>query len=143
MDQELDSIRGFGRRVGRSHPTIIQAIEEGRIKSVKRDEVVADTALRLMREENFLERPVEERRAIYMALGSTGDDRVLAALEQELLAGGWFSKVFDQHRHDVARCIARLGTPAAREVLERGAHSLKPQLRKACADALSGGPANG
>jgi len=111
--------------------------------SVKRDEVVADTALRLMREENFLERPVEERRAIYMALGSTGDDRVLAALEQELLAGGWFSKVFDQHRHDVARCIARLGTPAAREVLERGAHSLKPQLRKACADALSGGPANG
>jgi hypothetical protein len=34
---ELDSIRGFGRRVGRSHPTIIQAIEEGRIKAVKRD----------------------------------------------------------------------------------------------------------
>ncbi len=39
MKDELDSIRGFGRRVGRSHPTIIQAIGEGRIKSVKRDAI--------------------------------------------------------------------------------------------------------
>jgi hypothetical protein len=109
----------------------------------KRDAEVANTALGLMREENFLERPVEERRAIYMTLGATGDDQVLPVLEQELHAGGWFSKVFDLHRQEVARCIARLGTPAAREVLERGSHSLKPQLRKACLDALSGGSTNG
>jgi hypothetical protein len=36
-DHEIESIRAFGRRVGRSHPTIIQAIEEGRITAVKRD----------------------------------------------------------------------------------------------------------
>lgn len=34
---ELDSIRGFARRVGRTHPTIIDAIEDGRIKAVKLD----------------------------------------------------------------------------------------------------------
>lgn len=38
VDDELDSIRGFAKRVGRSHPTIIQAIDDGRIKSVKRDQ---------------------------------------------------------------------------------------------------------
>lgn len=37
-DDELDSIRGFAKRVGRSHPTIIQAIDDGRIKAVKRDQ---------------------------------------------------------------------------------------------------------
>jgi len=108
--------------------------------SGRRDPEVAGTALRLMREEHFLERPVEERRAIYMTIGSTGDDQVLSTLEQELHGGGWFSKVFDLHRQEIARCIARLGTPAAREVLERGTHSLKPQLRKACLDALATGP---
>lgn len=37
MDQGLESIRGFATRVGRSHPTIIQAIKDGRITAVKRD----------------------------------------------------------------------------------------------------------
>lgn len=34
---ELESIRAFGRRVRRSHPTIIQAISEGRITAIERD----------------------------------------------------------------------------------------------------------
>ena len=138
--------------LGAARPLLLEMLPDARGQifcwlmrhlAAKRDTQVADTALRLMREENFLERPVEERRAIYMTLGATGDDQVLPVLEQELHAGGWFSKVFDLHRQEVARCIARLGTPAAREVLDRGAHSLKPQLRKACLDAISGGGANG
>ncbi len=35
-DGEVESIRAFGRRVERSHPTILQAIEEKRITAVKR-----------------------------------------------------------------------------------------------------------
>lgn len=37
MDDDLESVRAFARRVDRSHPTILQAIAEGRITAVARD----------------------------------------------------------------------------------------------------------
>jgi hypothetical protein len=90
----------------------------------------------------FAVRPVEECRAIYRTLGLTGDDETVTGLEAELLRTKWFSQGHEQHRQSVARCIARIGTPLAREVLERAAQSKNAAVRKAAQDALGGGPSN-
>ncbi len=106
--------------------------------SAARDSGVARTMLRMMQEETFDERPAEEKRAIYTALSATGDDGVLAELEAELHRGNWFSRNQEAHRQAIARCIARIGTPRARGILEQGATSKRTPLRKACEDALMG-----
>jgi len=90
----------------------------------------------------FAERPVEECRAIYRTLGLTGDDETVVGLEAELLRTKWFSQGHEQHRQSVARCIARIGTSLARQVLERAAQSKNAAVRKSAQDALGGGPTN-
>jgi hypothetical protein len=86
----------------------------------------------------FEQRPPEERRAIYAALSATGGDEVLPELEAELLRGNWFSRTQEPHRQAVARVIARIGTPAARSMLERGLTSRRSPVRAACEAALGG-----
>ncbi len=86
----------------------------------------------------FEERPLEEKRAIYSALGVTGGDELLPELEAELLKGNWFSRGTETHRQSLARVIARIGTPQARRVLERGATSRRTPVRQACELALMG-----
>ena len=44
----------------------------------------------------------------------------------------------EAHRQSVARVLARIGTPLARLVLERGVQSKRAPVRKACEDALQG-----
>ena len=73
-----------------------------------------------MADPEFEQRPLEERRAIYSALAATGGDGNLEDLELELHKGNWFSRYQEAHRQAVARCIARIGTPLAKTVLERG-----------------------
>jgi len=63
---------------------------------------------------------------------------VVPELEGELHKGNWFSRNQELHRQAIARCLARIGTPLARAVLERGALSKRGPLRKACEDALAG-----
>jgi hypothetical protein len=106
--------------------------------SAARDAGVARAVLRLMQAEEFDARPPEERRAIYSALSSTGEDAVLPELEEELHKGNWFSRNVEAHRQSVARCIARIGTPRARAILEAGLASKRMPLRKACEDAMNG-----
>ena len=89
---------------------------------------------------DFEQRPFEEKRAIYHALGSCGTDDVVAELEGELLKANWFSRQQELHRSAVARCLARIGSPLARTVLERGMTSRRAPVRKACEEALSGAP---
>ncbi len=86
----------------------------------------------------FDQRPLEEKRALYAALGASGGDEVLPELEAELHKGNWFSRHQEVHRQSVARIIARIGTPAAREILDRGAQSRRAPVRKACEDAATG-----
>lgn len=88
--------------------------------------------------ERFSRRSDEEQRAILKALATRGDV-VLPALEAELHRGGLFSRGDEPIRQSIARCVARIGTPAARELLDRGARSGKPGIRKACALALQAG----
>ena len=80
----------------------------------------------------FVERPAEEQRAVLSALAAVGGDPVLPVLESELAKGSWFSKGLDAHRGAVARCIARIDTPAARAVLSDGLRSRNASVRKAC-----------
>jgi hypothetical protein len=108
----------------------------------ERDRDIARLMLGFLTAPEFAERPMEERRAIYSALGSTGDDEAVTGLEAELLRSKWFSQNQELHRASVARCIARIGTPLARQVLERAAQSKNGAVRKAAQDASRGGPSN-
>jgi len=106
--------------------------------SATRDLGVARLLIQYLQDEKFDDRPAEEKRAIYSALASTADDAVLPDLDFELHKGNWFAKNHEAHRQAVARCIARIGTPSARAILERGLTSRRPPVRKACEDALGG-----
>ena len=111
--------------------------------SSERDREIARLMLDFLAAPEFAERPVEECRAIYLTLGATGDDDAVTGLEAELLRTKWFSQSYEQHRQSVARCIARIGTPLARQVLERAAQSKNGAVRKAAQEASrSGGSAN-
>jgi HEAT repeat protein len=106
--------------------------------SAQRDAAVARLLLGFLQNEVFEQRPGEERRAIYSALSAVGGDETVPELEAELLKGNWFARGQEAHRQSVARVLARIGGPAARLVLERGALSKRGPVRKACEDALTG-----
>jgi HEAT repeat protein len=91
-----------------------------------------------MMEEGFGERADTERHAVYSALSLTAGDEVLPELEAELHKTTWFSRSLEPHRQAIARCLARIGTPLARMILERGGQSKRAPVRKACQDALMG-----
>jgi HEAT repeat protein len=103
-----------------------------------RDATTARMLTGLLAAPEFDQRPIEEKRALYAALGSAGGDEVLGDLEAELHKGNWFSRHQEEHRQAVARVIARIGTERAREVLAAGAQSRRAPVRKACEDALNG-----
>ncbi len=104
--------------------------------SAERDEAVARLVLGYLQDPEFELRPPEEQRAVYSALGAVGGDGLIADLEGELLKGSWFAR-YDAHRGQVARVLARIGTPLARQILERNAASKRTAVRKACEDALA------
>jgi HEAT repeat protein len=92
---------------------------------------IQEELVRLLRDESFPRRSEEERRALLVALAARGE-AVLPALEAELNGGGWFSRRAEPDRTAIALCVARIGTPAARAVLERGLRSGRKPVRKAC-----------
>jgi len=104
--------------------------------SAARDPAVARYVTAFIAQERFLQRPVEERRAIYAAIASTGGDEIVHELEQSMNGGNWFDREQEVHRHAVARCLARIGTPKAIAVLEAGAQSRRAPIRQACESAL-------
>ena len=104
--------------------------------SAARDPAVARYVTAFIEQERFLQRPVEERRAIYAAIASTGGDEVVPELEQAMNGGNWFDREQEVHRHAVARCLARIATPRAIAALEAGAQSRRAPVRQACEAAL-------
>jgi HEAT repeat protein len=107
----------------------------------RRDGATARLLIGYLQDPKFDQRPIEEKRAIYSALSGAGGDEVLPDLEAELLRGNWFTGPQEDHRHAIARCIARIGTPAAKAMLERGARSKRGAVRKACEEAMTHGHA--
>lgn len=110
--------------------------------SAERDGAVARRLLGFVQDATFEHRPPEERFAILSTLSATGSDDILPEIEVALQREAWFSKSHELLRQGIARCIARIGTPAARAVLEQGAKSRRAGLRKACEDALAGSRAH-
>ena len=105
------------------------------------DESIAEVLQELLRHPSFGARSAEERRALFMALSTRGDE-VLQALEAELNRGGLFLRRPDADRQAIALCIARIGTASARAILERGLHSNLGAVRKACVIAGASGGAS-
>ena len=110
--------------------------------SAARDSGVSRVLMGYMLDPRFEQRPQEERRAIYSALSATAGDEVVPELEAELMKGNWFARGQEAHRQAVARVLARINTGAARNVLQRGALSKRPPVRKACEDAIAGASIN-
>jgi HEAT repeat protein len=106
--------------------------------SAERDPGTARILVQMLQDPDFEQRPVEEKRAIQLALSSVAGDEVVSDLEAELHKGSWFAGGPDDQRRAIARILARVGTPLARMVLERGAQSRRAPLRKACEEALAG-----
>jgi len=104
--------------------------------SEARDPEVSQALLLLMIDPAFEARPPEEKHAIVSALGSTGGDEVIPELEAEMLKGGWFERVNEAYRQTIARCIARIGTPMARMVIEHAAQSRRSPVRDLCREIL-------
>lgn len=106
--------------------------------SAERDAGVARLLLGYLTDPAFDQRVLEERRAVYSALSAVGGDEVVPELEAELLKGNWFARGQEAHRQAVARVLARIGSPAAKLVLQRGVLSKRGPVRKACEDAMVG-----
>jgi len=128
-----------------ARPVLIRALEGADTKlfcqvlqqlSASRDPAVARYVTAFITQERFLQRPVEERRAIYAAIASTGGDEIVTELEQAMNGGNWFDREQEVHRHAVARCLSRIGTPRAIAALEAGAQSRRAPVRQACEAAL-------
>jgi HEAT repeat protein len=129
-----------------ARPVLIRALEGADTKlfcqvlqqlSAARDPAVARYVTAFIAQDRFLQRPVEERRAIYAAIASTGGDEIVAELEASMNGGNWFDREQEVHRHAVARCLARIGTPKAIAALETGAQSRRAPVRQACEAALA------
>jgi HEAT repeat protein len=99
---------------------------------------VQDWLLELLRSDTVARRSDEERRALFQALATRGD-AVLPALETEMNRGGLLSRRPEPDRTAIALCVARIGTPAAGTVLERGLRSGRAAVRKACSIAGAAG----
>jgi len=128
-----------------ARPVLIRALEGADTRlfcqilqqlSAARDPAVARYVTAFITQERFLQRPVEERRAIYAAIASTGGDEIVPELEGSMNGGNWFDREQEVHRHAVARCLARIGTPRAIAALEAGVQSRRAPVRQACEAAL-------
>jgi HEAT repeat protein len=128
-----------------ARPVLIRALEGADTRlfcqilqqlSAARDPAVARYVTAFIAQERFLQRPVEERRAIYAAIASTGGDEIVPELEGSMNGGNWFDREQEVHRHAVARCLARIGTPRAIAALEAGVQSRRAPVRQACEAAL-------
>jgi HEAT repeat protein len=137
------ALQGIELRLAR--PVLIKALEGADTKlfclilhqlSAARDPAVARYVTAFLTQDRFLQRPAEERRAVYAAVASTGGDEVVQELEKEMNGGNWFDREQEVHRHAVARCLARIGTPRALAALEAGAQSRRAPVRQACTAAL-------
>ncbi len=143
LSEVVTALQGVELRLAR--PVLIKALEHADSRlfcqvlqqlSGARDPAVARYVCAFLSQERFLQRPVAERRAIYAAIASTASDEVVPELEQALNGGNWFDRDQEVHRHAVARCLARIGTPRALAALEAGARSRRAPVRQACAAAL-------
>jgi hypothetical protein len=105
-----------------------------RVASLEADRTIGQMILKHIEDPAFEGRPEEIRHAFFEALAGSGGDTVVPALEQMLLAGGWFARASWQ-RSAAAAALARIGTHAAQKALDRGLKHASEAVRSACRDA--------
>lgn len=107
----------------------------------RRNPMAAKHLSQLIAREDFLERDLQEVRVLLAAFGYLGGGGAVLELEQ-LLAKT--SSITGSHRgvpEAVALALSVIDSPAAKELLAKGARSLNPRLRSACKAAqMQGGP---
>jgi hypothetical protein len=104
----------------------------------RRDARVSKALLRMVSEPGFRKLPEEEIRPVLLALGNCSLDDALPALEEQLFESSGFLGGSTAYQQAIARCIARIGTPAAQVLLENGARSRHASVREACRLVLKG-----
>jgi hypothetical protein len=102
-----------------------------------RDHELSRLFVQFMTHPDFSRRSDVERRAIYRAIGQTGGNEVVRDLESELHRGSWLARNAEEHRQEVARCLADIGGGDARGALERALQSRRSPVRRAAEIALA------
>lgn len=105
--------------------------------SGERDAGLAAMLFEWIESDEFAARPEAEQRTIYQALAAVGGDPIVPLLEAHVVQGHWFSRGNEAPRLAAAMCLGRIGTPAARGILERGAKSWRAEVARACQAALA------
>jgi HEAT repeat protein len=100
------------------------------------DPSVTESLLERVTALDFSSRPDDVKSSLISALGETADENVVPALEQILQKGGWFARRTAE-RTAAAQTLARLGTPAAMEVLRTGLESRSEAIRASCQEGLA------
>ncbi len=103
----------------------------------QRDENVTRFILGLVTEPEFEGRSEDVQRTLFSALGEVANDTVVSALDKILnRSHGWLGRrTYTQFA--AALTLRRLGTPAARRVLDLGLQSRDGSVRSACVDATN------
>jgi HEAT repeat protein len=105
--------------------------------SARRDPVTAEKLLELLGEPAMEQKPVEERLAIYRAVGKTADASNLALFEAHILHGKGPVRATAPEWSALAQAVAQIGGASAVALLEAGRDSRQGMIRGACAAALS------
>jgi HEAT repeat protein len=104
----------------------------------RRNAEAAAALLRVVLDPGFRKRPIEEVRSVTAALGGCAGDDALPGLEEQLGSTRWFGGGDTLYCQAIARCVARIGSPAALAALERGAAARNSATRDACRLVLKG-----
>jgi HEAT repeat protein len=92
----------------------------------------------LLASEEFMDRPLSERRAVYQAVRATSGDEAIPHWQQLLTEWHWSNrKKKEELAVLAAETLGKLGTPAAIATLELGQKKGGGAIRQACAMALS------
>jgi HEAT repeat protein len=102
----------------------------------RQDEQVWRFILGLIEDPEFEHRGEDVQRALFHALAEVAEDSAVPALDRILNRVGGFMKKRTFTQLAAAEALKRIGTPAARAVLEAGIGSKHAAVRSACGDVL-------
>jgi HEAT repeat protein len=100
------------------------------------DPLVTDALLARVRAVGFEGRPEDQKLALLSALADMGSEPAVSGLEEVLVHGGWFARRTPE-RTAAAHALARMGSAAARRVLETGLRHRSDAVRDACDEVLA------
>jgi HEAT repeat protein len=130
-----------------AQPLLLQLVHdpEGSVRGpalfrlgARRNDDVSRALRALAADPGLRRRPEDEFRSVFSALGGCSTDEALPALEVLLYEFGGPRDASPAYLQSIARAIARIGTPAARTVLDCATRSRNVAARDACRLVLKG-----